>query len=479
MRVSAQKASKILGSRLKSAIEQKNIILPQLLALQQQFEQLSPASQYVSISELELRVQAMEGKPEVVKLSEDLKKIKSERENYDRLHNEITVLETKINEANNTIEKLKNLGMAYVQDASNPQRGNYKFVYKGDTSREISPKEGSIKYLLDLKHEIEDAAVRNNVEDLNRHFNAYRDRLKRQAKPFFESEENLANIVDSNAKRLEERYENLVKYTGEGAVHRVINKEANAARDYAMSYTDSVGLDADKKIKDSEKRQADHTGKIAAAQHKTWKKTLKYSLVATGAAIAIVGAGVAYNLFSKPSNNDLEKVQTEVQDLDTRLTDVEEKVTNIDYRLKDVEVQYTPAPTPTIPAAEGLNAVKNAFRYGFSKELAYDMYQSNPNGFAKAFGISQQAIDTGFPEKYFDGSNSNGEVLPLNGIGLNVDGAEAKARFYLFKLNAANPDDRAAATFNVTAYDAKKFTLDYLAQHPNKIAEVKILAPGN
>ena len=228
-------------------------------------------------------------------------------------------------------------------------------------------------------------------------------------------------------------------------------------RDEAMSYTDL-------KVNRVRRKQSRWINRIRGA--------------AIGAGVAAVFAiGVAgYNLVSKPNESYVD--QTVQEAVGTMQSQVDENTESIE----DLEgIVYEPTPTiqpthtpqPTIPAAEGLEAVEQTLRYGLSKELAYNMYQWDPDRFMDAFGVTSGA-QSQLPN-WFDGINTNGEVLPLNGVGLNIDGIAEQARFYLFKLNAQDPTERASATFTINPSKAKQFTLDYLASNSGKISDVTIL----
>lgn len=235
------------------------------------------------------------------------------------------------------------------------------------------------------------------------------------------------------------------------------------------------------------------------------KKNIIYHAVLTAAAAAGLYFGVATSV-DKVSKSDLEqRVNSgelrgppgepgrQGQKGDTGAQGpagtIDQKALNdsIDARLKQLyptstpsttpKPTQTPTYTPTPSRATTIDDVKNAFVYGFTKELSSSMYSSNPEGFVAAFGLTSGAKSQ--ITKWYNESNSDGEVKPLGDthVSQQVDGVNGKTRFYLFKLNAP-ADERATADFTITAQAAKQFTLAYLTKNPSNLSGVYITVPG-
>lgn len=122
-----------------------------------------------------------------------------------------------------------------------------------------------------------------------------------------------------------------------------------------------------------------------------------------------------------------------------------------------------------IVRATSISDVEGAFRYGLDLKLLENMYKSDPQKFAKSFGLNSDASKQ--IVHWFDKNLQNGEARELNGIALGVDGIARRSRIYL--------ENDASATFPVNIADAKSFVMAYLKENTSAITQVYILTPGS
>lgn len=134
-----------------------------------------------------------------------------------------------------------------------------------------------------------------------------------------------------------------------------------------------------------------------------------------------------------------------------------EAVTDVETRLDTLEQKVS----PNIDAQ--LAAISNASEYGFTKELARDMYRYDPQRFNEAFGVVEQA-QWQVPN-WFDGNPANAEAISINDSVMTINNLGGLVSICL------EPDGR-GAQFTIDPEKALKFTRDYLTENPTRVNEV-------